>query len=90
MYLDSISPDAEFVTVKADIVTLILNIDKSAAHFISVALLPYSQRYHHTRVINGITQGIYAGYTGNDYNISAFKEAGGSRVTQTLKLAVDV
>ena len=80
---------AEFVADEVHIIALILQLDQSAAKYITLHLHTGAQADDHTAVVNGVAQRVYAGYRCYNNDIAPLRQCGCSRVAQAVDLVID-
>ena len=73
--LDSIAANAEHISLKGDIIALIAYLNELAQKLVKAAYLPGSERYHHTLIVDGVTETVDAGHRGDHYYVCALKKA---------------
>ena len=72
--LDHISPDAEFISDKIDIIALILQLYKLSHQIVAGFLHTRPQGDHHIAVINRVTQAVDTGNRSDDNDVTALRK----------------
>ena len=83
-----ITPNAEAVSLKSQIVALVLKLYQTAAQRIPIPGVSGAQRDHHIGIIDGVAQRVDTGYRGHNDHIPPLKETGSGAVAQPIQFCV--
>ena len=87
-YLHHISPDTKLVSHKIYIVSLILDTHKVGDKSVTGFLHTTTYRHHHGLILLRVTEGVDTRNAGNDNNVTAFSDSGGSGMSKLIYLII--
>ena len=88
-YLHHISPDTKLVSHKIYIVSLILDTHKVSDKSVTGFLHTTADRHHHGLILLRVTKGVDTRNAGNDNNVTAFSDSGGSGMSELIYLVIN-
>ena len=88
-YLHHISPDTKLVSHKVYIVALILYTHKVGDKSVTGFLHTTADRHHHGLILLRVAEGVDTRNAGNDDNVTAFSDSGGSGMAELIYLVIN-
>ena len=88
-YLHHISPDTKLVSHEIYIVSLILDTHKVSNKSVTGFLHTTTNRHHHGLILLRVTKGVDTRNAGDDNNVTAFGDSGGSGMSELIYLVIN-